>query len=193
MNSKTKNFILNLNDEIVDVNIDLIDYFIYLDYDKFIINIKNHELYLLYKLKTEKDIDIMNYDICSHIFNEKELYEDVIINKLCNNNILDFSSRLLLYSSVSSPTLIEYVEKFKKIYSSMLKCGFLKNKIDPIILYRLSSTVNKSSLKTENFLALKSGKIRFFVAKMLGIKNIPAIILDYTDDPDDYTLVEKDE
>jgi hypothetical protein len=161
-----------LNKNIKNVRVDIINYYIFEDNNKISIkNIKNHELFYIIELIKEKNIDILSYDFVSHIYENKKEFLNVV-NVPKTNIYENFLNGISNIKDIKN--LEEYVNKFKKIYSSILNDGLFENKADPITLLRIRKGY-------ENILVIDSGKIRFFIAKILNMEKISAVILDETE------------
>ena len=158
-----------LNKKIVDVKIETINQYIF--GENCIKNIKNHELFYISELIKEKNIDILSYDFVSHIYENKKEFLNVVNVPKTNiyENFLNGTSNIK-----DIKNLEEYVNKFKSIYSSILTDTLFENKSDPITLLRIRKGY-------ENILVIYSGRIRFFIAKILNMEKIPTVILDETE------------
>jgi hypothetical protein len=158
-----------LNKNIKNVRVETINQYIF--GENCIKNIKNHELFYIHELIKEKNIDILSYDFVSHIYENKKEFLNVVNVPKTNiyENFLNGNSNIK-----DIKNLEEYVNKFKNIYSSILNDGLFENKADPITLLRIRKGY-------ENILVIDSGKIRFFIAKILNMEKISAVILDETE------------
>jgi hypothetical protein len=152
--------ILNNSNDFFDVDINSIKY--YNKYGK-VIPVENHEVILFFSFFKEKNIDIINSDLLSIIYDNLDYFKSTLLKSINDEEIYYFISNKEKFKN--------NIENFKKIYLSLLNNSYVDNKNDPIILSRIKKD-------HENILCLVDGEMRFFISKILNIKKIKALIVD---------------